>query len=104
MVNSEMDALRQETQLMQKAVQQLRDGISSLDIQLSGIQAGTELVQSNSFILFVLFLLTWQTFTLIKILASAQSVFVGPLIHWFPTSNYTPIEFESLNCFVSNAG
>ena len=45
MVKGEMDALRQETQLMQKAVKQLRDAISSLDIELSSIQAGTELVQ-----------------------------------------------------------
>ena len=48
MVNSEMDALRQETQLMQKAVKQLKDAITSLDIQLSSIQAGIELVQALS--------------------------------------------------------
>ena len=44
MVKSEMDALQQEMQLMEKGIRQLKDAISSVDKQLENISSGTALL------------------------------------------------------------
>ena len=44
MVKSEMDALQQEMQLMEKGVRQLKDAINSVDKQLENIFSGTALL------------------------------------------------------------
>ena len=48
MVDSEMDALQQEVQLMQKGVRQLNEAIISVDKQLENICSGTSILESLS--------------------------------------------------------
>lgn len=43
MINSEMDALQQEVQQMEKSMQELKSAISSVDDQLHEIQTGNSL-------------------------------------------------------------